>query len=507
MLSIFATTEQRTALEEIIESEDRLAELVDIRPLQKAEVVASDTSLIVEENRISLPLDWHNLSPPYLLNQQLPFDAALLLGLIFNKLRNMEKAWNYLQAYPNLQYEIGIMNRLRNGFEMEEEEWRGKMEAAIGNDEFERYRRLHNAAVIRHYGHLNPAPRQAAPGTWYQEALEAAPDAEHYAFTARHFAVLMLDANALTEAEDLLNHSIDSPISEEAKNALRSVLTNIWMKQLKVPYDAVLLEKLKTTLWQVLEYYENHNREVEAGLILIDAAHIANISESYTESLGYLSKAIGIFEQAELPELVGNAQLRKGTLLYTWAQNGNPQFYKPAIEAYQQSLKVFRQSVAPDVFAEIHHQLGMLYAEMPAENKKRGIWAGVASASFQEALNFYNKEQHPYEYAMICNNFGNALSKFPPAIHSDNFEKSLFYYQEALSIRTADYPYERAITLLNYLEASWKVGNATDAFNQKRYEDMLLKAREIGQLVQEPDILNEAQKHLDMLEELKKSVS
>jgi tetratricopeptide (TPR) repeat protein len=252
-----------------------------------------------------------------------------------------------------------------------------------------------------------------------------------------------------------------------------------------------------------LQYFEKQGRSAEAGLLYVDAAHIANISESFSESLGYITNAIKIFEEEELHELAGNAQLRKGTLLYTWAQNGNPQFYKPAIESYQQALQVFKQEETPDVFADIHHNLAVLYSEMPADPKKRGIWAGVASASFQEALNYFTKESFPYQYGMICNNFGNALTKFPPAIHSDNYEKALFYYQEALSVRTADYPYERAISLLNYLEASWNVSNNSDDFNEERYQDMLDKAKEVKVLVDDQAMNEEVDKHLTMLEELK----
>ena len=197
--------------------------------------------------------------------------------------------------------------------------------------------------------------------------------------------------------------------------------------------------------------------------------------------------------------------MRKGTLLYTWAQNGNPQFYKPAIEAYQEALKVFSQETAPDVFAEVQHNLGVLYSEMPADNKKRSIWAGVASSSFQEALKFYNKDEYPYEYGMICNNYGNALTKFPPAIHTDNYEKALFMYQEALNVRTRAYPHERAITLLNFLEASWHVGNEGDQFNEGRYRDMVDKAREVMDLVDQTEMTKEAQRHLDLLEKLKQA--
>ena len=168
---------------------------------------------------------------------------------------------------------------------------------------------------------------------------------------------------------------------------------------------------------------------------------------------------------------------------------------------------MFRQDVTPDVFADIHHNLAVLYSEMPSEPKKRSIWAGIATSSFQEALDFYKKDTYPYEYGRICNNYGNAMTKFPQALHSDNYEKALFYYQEALDVRTSNYPYERAITLLNYLEASWNVGNDENSFNQERYQDMVKKANEVLELVDKADMITEAKKHLQLLEELEKAVA
>ena len=208
--------------------------------------------------------------------------------------------------------------------------------------------------------------------------------------------------------------------------------------------------------------------------------------------------------QEELPELLANAQLRRGELLYTWAQQGQPQFYKGALDSYQEALKVFSREEAPDVFANIHHHLGIIYAEIPDEVKKKSIWAAVSTASFQEALSYFTLEDFPYEYAMICNSYGNALTKYPAAVHSDNYEKALYYYQEALNVRSPEaYPLERVLTLFNYLEASWHAGNDTDQFNQNRYEDMLAKVLEIKDLTTDVSLLEEADKELHKLAVLK----
>ena len=507
MLSIFVTAEVRSSIQHIIQSEDRLSELLSVHDSSEKTPESNSNSIIIDARGIILPIDWENTSPPYLLSKPLKLTKEVLLALIFNQLQNTEKAWSYLNEEKLLKFDLGIMNRLQHGYQIDLGEFPAMLQLLNKQDVFDQYRIQHNAGVVRHYGYLAESIPIQEVQQYYQQALEIAPNQEYKAFTAKCLASLLLDAGDLVGAEDILQTHIPEAISEEAKYGLTSVLCSVWMQQLTVPYDPALLERLKDSMWETLQFLEKNKRKAEAGLLYLDAAHIANISENFSESLGYVSKAIRFFEEEELAELVGNAQLRKGTLLYTWAQNDNPQFYKPAVEAFQQALKVFRQDVTPNVFADIHHSLAILYAEMPAENRKRGVWAGVSSASFQEALNYYTKETYPYEYGMICNNYGNALTKFPLAIHSDNYQKALDYYREALSVRSTNYPYERAISLLNFLEASWNVSNSNDEFNEDRYKDMRAKAEEVQQLIDDEDMMAESQKHLDMLDTLKQTVS
>ncbi|MCB0628675.1 MAG: hypothetical protein R2824_22755 [Saprospiraceae bacterium] len=503
MLTIFASSGTLAEVQEIIDSEDRLNELVSVEASLERLPSASGFSLIVDARGIIQPIDWENVSPPYLFARGISLQQSSLLGILFARLGNGEKAWSYLQEHPMLAFDLGVSSRLQHGIAIDLEEFSAVLPHIDKSDPFEKYRLLHNAAVVRHYGFIDDDLHIDEVIHFYQNAIKQAPAKEYAAFTARHYAGLLVDTDQPDKAVSVLEEALNAELSEDARFGLKSILTNAWMKQLTVPYDPALLEQLKATLWEVLQYNERKGRQAEIAMLLVDAAHIANISDSFSESLGYITRAIRIFEAEELEELAAQAHLRKGTLLYTWAQQGNPQFYKPAIDSYQQALKVFRQEVTPDVFADIHHHLAVLYSEMPSDSKKKGIWAGIASASFQEALNYYTRDNFPYEYGMICNNYGNALTRFPQAIHSDNFEKALFYYQEALGVRTPDQPYERAITLLNFLEASWKVSNDEEGFNEERYNDMVAKAQEVKSLVTDAGMLEEAQKHLDLLEELK----
>ncbi|MEO1516934.1 MAG: hypothetical protein AAFV95_18065 [Bacteroidota bacterium] len=502
MLSIFATTEHHAQLLEMIQQEDRLEELVSIIDILEKRPVPDAHSILIKKGEVGFTLDWCNSQPPFLLPEEIELNEANLLGIVFAKLNNYEKAYEYLQGNnPSLFKELDFINRLQQGLQIPPEELISQYTP------FEEYRLMHNQAILRHYACVPADFDFEKTAYFYEEAIKSAPSEEHAAFSARQYALLCIDLEQSTQAVRILEDAQSPHLSKEAKTETNHSLCQAWLLQLTKPYDQELLEKLKSTLWEVLQSYEQSDRKIETGLILLDAAHIANISDSFTESLGYVTRAIQIFESENLRELAGNAYHRKGTLLYTWAQNGNPAFFKPAVESYQEALKVFTRQAAPNVFADIHHNLGVLYTDMPSDNKKKSIWAGIAVSSFDEALRFYTKDQYPYQYGMICNSYGNAFTKFPQAVLTDNHEKALFYYQEALDVRTAEYPYERAITLLNFLEASWDVGNEPDSFNEQRYEDMLAKAREVKTLVDEAEMIEQADKHLKLLQELRQVVA
>ncbi len=501
MLSIFATTEHHSRLKALIDKEERLNELVSVVDSLENRPISSAHSVLIKNGEIGFALDWFNVQPPFLLPEEIELTEANLLGVVFAKLNNYEKAHEYLRnKNPSLFKELDFVNRLQQGLSVSPDE------LISHYTPHEEYRLMHNNAVLRHYASARGEFDAGKTAYFYEEAIKSAPSDEYAAFTARQYALLCIDLEQANNAIRILEDNSSDYLSGAAKTEMDYSRCQAWLLQLTKPYDAELLEKLKLTLWDVLQSYEQSGRTVETGLILLDAAHIANVSESFAEALGYVTKAIRIFEAEDLEELTGNAYYRKGTLLYTWAQNGNPQFFKSAIESYQEALKVFNKAAAPSVFADIHHNLGVLYTDMPSENKKKSIWAGVAVSSFEEALSFYTKDDYPYEYGMICNNYANAFTKFPQAVLTDNHEKALFYYQEALDVRTPEYPYERAITLLNFLEASWDVGNDPDAFNEDRYIDMISKANEVKALVDDAEMTDEANKHLNLLKELKQEV-
>lgn len=498
MIAIYTSPELLDTVRQILAQEYRLDEWVEVLDFLVEKPALSGYNLIVRRDQIAPVIDWQNVMPPYLLPEEIPFSATHLLGLIYAKLGNYERSYELLAQSPLLANEIDLINRLQNGIPTSPETLQSDF------NPFEEYRFCHNSAILHHYAATEQSFDPNKTRYFYREALNAAPNGEYYAFTAKQYVAFLQDMEEPEVAEQLLVDALFQALSDDAITELKASQCNVWLKKLVAPYDPKLLEQLKNTLWEVLQSYQKQGRNVEEALLLIDAAQIANISESFSEALGYLNRAVAILHKEEMPELLANAQYRRGVLLYTWAQKGQPQFYRGAMESFQGALKVFTREETPETFSEIHHYLGVIYSEIPDEIKKKSIWAAVSSSSFHEALNFYTKEQYPYEYARICNSFGNAISKYPEAIHSDNLEKAIFYYNEALSIRTPEhYPFERALTLLNYLEALWylniadKNGSSVGLFQQ-----MLAFAAEARTLTDEAGIIAEAENHLQKLQEL-----
>ncbi|MGB3850847.1 MAG: hypothetical protein WA958_12830 [Tunicatimonas sp.] len=492
MITIVAQDPYIQEVTDAINQVPRLSELAQVRAFDED---ATAPAVLVDERGVVVPQQWNNAALPYLLPSPLPLQRETLLGMVFNALGNGERAQQYLEARPDLRVELAVCHCLRENlpvstFLAQELERRQAKDA---------YRYNHNVALLKQYGLWPEAATPEAVQQQYQRALAAAPDDEHYAFTLKQYVTLLLDTAAHDEAETLLRQHIPQTLSEAASFALRSLLISVRMARLAVPYDPDHIEELKNLLADTLAYYETQQQSAEVGWLLMDASEVANITESYAESLGYINRALNLFRAEDLPELAASSLLRKGELLYTWAQNDNPQFYKPAIDTFQEALRVFKRDEVPHTFAQIHLHLGGLYAEMATKHPKKALWAAVSATSFQEALNYFSAEETPYAYGLACNNYANALIKYPTALREDNFEKALHYYEEALRVRTVDYPYERTLTLLNFLEASWRVSNDEAAFNQERYDDMVRKAEEVKTLVEDPNLRAEADRHLEQL--------
>ena len=165
---------------------------------------------------------------------------------------------------------------------------------------------------------------------------------------------------------------------------------------------------------------------------------------------------------------------------------------------------MFKRDTHPQKFADVHHNLALIYSEIPVSSEEKPIWTAFCASSFKEVLKFYTKEDYPYEFAMASHNYATALMSFPEAKLHNNLDKAFGMFEDALSVRTGvAYPFERALTLVNQLELYWIMHNENSEEEAKKYNAMLNKANEIPQLVTDSALIEKANEHIEALKNLK----
>jgi len=385
--------------------------------------------------------------------------------MIFYKLGNHQKAFEFVSQENSFYNHLLIATHLQFGYDITEDMYA-----------FAKAESQHNGCIVQQYGAGQIEKDSNRLKASYAEAIASAPNDEYRVFTIKHFVNFLLDIKAYDEAEKVIRIAMPKAISTDAQNAMRTLLSTALMAQIKMPY----------------------------GLLLIDASEIANFQEDFIASKNYINKAILYFKEADIQEFLGEAGLRKATLLYTWSKNGSPQYYKPAINAFQDTLKVFKRDTHPQKFADVHHNLALIYSEIPVSPEEKPIWTAFCASSFKEVLAFYTKEAYPYENAMASHNYATALMNFPEAKLHNNLDKAFGLFEDALTVRTEKkYPFERALTLLNQLELYWLMHNEDKAAELKKYNQMVEKATSIAQIINDENLIAQANQHLNQLKNLK----
>ncbi|MCH2215163.1 MAG: hypothetical protein MK086_08340 [Flavobacteriales bacterium] len=490
MLTILATTSHFEEVKSTINSVDRLSELVKV--IDNSEETQTLKNLIVSQNEIKSFLDWFDTEPPYLIPSQ-PFSKENLLAMVFLKLGNHQRAFEYLEEETELFNHFLASTNLHFGYRLDE-----------GLFEFITSTSSHNFAISHYYNSsIEKRDLEVLKGLFKHSLSESSND-EEKAFTLKHYVNFLLDLGRKAEAKRLLEKNRVLPVSNEGKLSFDLLEASIEKEELNIPYDSDRLEAILQIQLKGIEAYESFELNTQAGLLLMEASEIANFKEDFITSKQLINKAIQYFKEEDIPEFLGEAGLKKAVLLYTWSKNGSPQYYKAAINAFQDVLKVFKRDTHPQQFADVHHNLALIYSEIPVSAEEQPMWTAFCASSFKEVLSFYAKENFPYEHAMASHNYATALMDFPPAKIHDNLTKAKGLFDAALEIRKPDtYPFERALTLLNVLELGWLSHNEDSIEEIKKYEEMKSQAEEIQTLVSDPALIEKAEEHLQRLEQLK----
>lgn len=439
-------------LREQLQAVDRLPELVRLRPLPDGPL--SGGALYVDEQRLHLPPDWLEERPAVVFPSEIPWEKDTLLGCVFGLLGNMPACVEWLDAYPRLAGCFALLHALSHFEPMED-----LMEELLGGTDFEHpfqeYAFNHNVALGLQHGRFEGQVRPEAIEAHYADALLLAFEPSFKALTLRYYLSFLLDQGREEDARRALDTYAPSSLSPYPRHLLQQMACRLQLRLYAPGMPA--WDALKERLWESLQFYQQQGCELPQAQLLQLATAVASREGSYAEAQGYVLKAIGLLQQQQQPELLAEARLLQARLLFDWGQQGHPQFLWQALHLFQQVLQVFNEQDAPFVFADIQHQLGMLYAALPDEPHKRALWASLSAAAFGNALRLYTPEDFPKEHALVCQNYGRSLLLYPAAAQGDHALQALGCLQRALSLLPEHDP-ARPLVLLNALEAGWMAG-------------------------------------------------
>ena len=458
---------------------------------EDTELKVYEPSLHILDDGLISPLDWFHKEPPYLL-PQLPFTKEYFMALVFFKLGNHTRALQYLDREDALYDHLLCMLLLLNG-----------QTISRSLEEFVIEASLHNGAIIKHLGITEEPPSYEEVRMAYEQALHATPHEELKAYTVKQYADLLFDAGEIDMAITLVREAIPHAISEDAILSLKSQLASFLMASAVFPLATEEAAELDDLQHFCIGELEKKGLWANAGLLLMDAAELASLRKEFPEAKTYVNRAIQHFRKADIEEFMAEATMQKGIVLYNWSKYDSPQYYKPAVAAFQDALKVFKRHSHPQRFADIHHHMALIYSEMPAQAQEKAIWTAFSASSFKNAMEFYTKEVYPYEYASVVHNYATALMYFPPAKLHNNFDKAASFFEEALTIReAARFPVERALSLLNQIELLWMQLEASPEVHSDHTQKIKAKAEEVLKLTTQDELVEKAKGHLKEIDTL-----
>ncbi|MEB3214770.1 MAG: hypothetical protein VKN72_00715 [Nostocales cyanobacterium 94392] len=191
-------------------------------------------------------------------------------------------------------------------------------------------------------------------------------------------------------------------------------------------------------------------------------------------------QALPILKQLASAEETAEAQMNLGLVLQSLGSFNLAQM-TDSIQAYQEALQVFDWDKHPQEYAILHNNIAIAYLSMSTGSQKQYLFEGLAVQSFEVALKRINLIEHPSEYAMLQNNLGNALQYLPSSHPFENNSRAVIAYDEALKVRNPkNTPIEYANTIANKANA---LINLPDKLHRPEAgnQENLLKARDYYQ--------------------------
>ena len=490
MLSIFTEISQKNTVETLIKNVDRLEELVEIKT-SETENSNFVTQIYFTPDFLKLEFDWFDNRPPLVI-PKVTFSEDNFYALVYFALGNTQKSFEFLDQNSELYLPFLASVHLQMGWEIPQE-----MVSEIKEKSFFNY------LILQRFGNLQNRISEVEIQNSFKKIIQNKEEEKFPAF--KNQIAILIENQQFEEAENIFNTVFNTEnLSEKQKISFEIQWIDCKMSQIKFPLNREFLDKILEKQNHCIAFLIQKNMPIQAGLQLMNLSEIANLKEDYTEAKDAINRAILIFKNEEIVELMGDASVRKAVLLYTWSKNGQPQYYKSAINAYQDALKVFKRDEFPEKFAEIKHNLALIYTEIPASNEEGMIWSAFSASCFKEALEIYTETDFPYEFAMASHNYATALMNYPEAKLHQNLDKSQHHFSEALKIRNAEnFPTERALTLVNQLELFWQIHNENAEDELENLAKMEQNISEIEYLTKDSAILDKLAPHKEEISKLK----
>jgi len=509
MISIYVTTDARSRLAGLLQPLNGWNNVVQIesgQELTHSHIAESPWHVVVAERGMWLPLSWDDTAPPYIFPQPLSLTPDCFVGFLNYLAGDYSKALQAVAKHPLVYAEMKEAVAIATGNVSALNTDKMELNSLPAASGFETYRLLHNHAVFLHYG-LPQGTTPAMIDAAYKQAVQLAPSSIYRAFTIRNHAIFLSENQQAELATDLLHLALKQVSSQRVEQALLHNLNHIMADKAEAERDVALAQQAKENILKQLTWFQANNKPVQVALLLQDACRLANVEGSFAEALNYVNRAIDIFAEQGLEELLGNARLLKGRLLLAWANQENPAMYTEAAQVLVQSGKSFSSDHHPAIYADVQHLLAVAWASASLQQVPTGQQTvAKAKAAFEETLRYYTQAKDPERYGNIHKDYGMAYASWPAPEGGSHLQVAIGHFRNALAVLpAATHATKRADTLIAVLEACQDMALYQTAQMATQLDELVLMAQEVETLTDNPEHVRQARMHLSSLLKLAKA--
>lgn len=193
---------------------------------------------------------------------------------------------------------------------------------------------------------------------------------------------------------------------------------------------------------ELAESLESFDRafELASKLSPLFAARIYHDAASYLMQAGfekaieYLEQAHAVLDGTAFVRMKATLSLDLGIAYQSFALSSRARLLK-AIDSYQRALLYFRKENHPAQYGLAQMNLGIVYMSMPMNEEAERVRPAIAVQALREALKVFDRERDELMWSSATLNLANALQHVPSTHNKDNLIEAVALYQEILAVR------------------------------------------------------------------------